>query len=92
VAEYGPEHRRLRELWRPLVEAGGVPCHAVVCLEPSRLIVPGSLWDLGHSAGRDRWTGPEHQRCNRTEGSRRGAARWPKARGPLGAWRTTQRW
>jgi hypothetical protein len=71
---YGSKHQQLRDQWTPKVTAGLVNCHAVVCVESSRHIRPGSDWDLGHTPDRTRWTGPEHQRCNRTEGGRRGAA------------------
>jgi hypothetical protein len=70
---YGAKHQQLREQWAPKVTAGLVDCHATVCLEPSRPIAPGSDWDLGHTPDRTRWTGPEHMRCNRAEGGRRGA-------------------
>lgn len=70
---YGGEHQRLREWWSEQVDEGGVQCHAVVCLMPSREIMPGAEWDLGHTPDGARWTGPEHARCNRSEGARRGA-------------------
>jgi hypothetical protein len=71
---YGTKHQELREQWRPKVEAGLVDCHADVCIEPVRAIAPHAEWDLGHTPDRTRWTGPEHMRCNRAEGGRRGAA------------------
>ncbi|BEL07841.1 hypothetical protein Q0Z83_060320 [Actinoplanes sichuanensis] len=71
---YGARHQQLREQWEPKVRAGLVDCHAAQCVEPGRRIEPGSDWDLGHTPDRTRWTGPEHARCNRAEGGRRGAA------------------
>lgn len=71
---YGSEHQRLRAEWAPFVETGQVNCHAIRCLEVERWIAPGSPWDLGHTPDRSRWTGPEHARCNRSEGARRGNA------------------
>jgi hypothetical protein len=71
---YGGKHQQLREHWAPKVKAGLVDCHAVVCIEQSRRIAPGSEWDLGHTPDRTRWTGPEHSTCNRSEGGKRGAA------------------
>jgi hypothetical protein len=68
---YGPDHAALRARWAPLVAAGTVDCHADRCLEPARRIAPGTPWDLGHTADRRRWTGPEHARCNRADGGRR---------------------
>ena len=54
----------------PLVAGGGVCCAR--CQEP---IERGDPWDLGHSADRTRWTGPEHRACNRATVSHNGAAR-----------------
>lgn len=70
---YGSAHQRQRDAWTPKVKTGQVQCHAVICLEPTRRIAPGTDWDLGHTPDRTAWTGPEHQRCNRSEGGRRGA-------------------
>lgn len=71
---YGTKHQQLREQWAPKVSAGLVNCHALVCLEQSRRIAPGSDWHLGHTPDRTRWTGPEHPLCNTSEGGKRGAA------------------
>lgn len=66
---YDAEHVRLREQWRPHVEAGEVECWR--CLE---LIEPGDPWDLGHDdEDRSVYRGPEHRACNR--GGRRAAAK-----------------
>ena len=70
--KYNGQHQRERARWTPLVNAGRVMCHAVRCLEPHRLIIPGTLWDLGHNPAGTAWTGPEHARCNRSEGATRG--------------------
>jgi hypothetical protein len=72
---YGAEHQTLRDQWAPAVEAGEVLCHANICLMPTRLIRPDQPWDLGHTADRAGWTGPEHSRCNRADGGRRGSRR-----------------
>jgi len=63
---YGAEHQRLREAWRPLVEAGDVDCAR--CHGP---ILPGEPWDMGHTDDRTGWTGPEHRAHNRATRSRR---------------------
>lgn len=68
---YGREHQKVRASWSPLVDAGMVQCHAVICVMPTRWIEPGSKWHLGHTADRSGWTGPEHQRCNTADGGRR---------------------
>jgi hypothetical protein len=70
--KYGWQHQRERAKWAPIVAAGGVACHAAVCLMPSRRIHPDSKWDLGHTPDGTAWTGPEHARCNRSEGALRG--------------------
>lgn len=70
---YGNPHQRERDRWRPKVDAGLVDCHAKRCFEPTRAILPGQPWDLGHTEDRTGWTGPEHVPCNRAEGGRRGA-------------------
>jgi hypothetical protein len=58
---YGPDHRALREQYRPLVEAGMVRCWR--CGEP---INPGDAWDLGHDdLDRSVYRGPEHRAHNR---------------------------
>lgn len=66
---YGVKHQRARKAWEPRVNAGGVSCARC-----GRGIEPGSAWDLGHTADRSGYTGPEHMRCNRSEGARRGNA------------------
>jgi len=58
---YGSEHGRVREEWRPKVEAGEVDCWR--CGER---IKPRDKWDLGHDdMDRTKYKGPEHRRCNR---------------------------
>lgn len=64
---YGYRHQQERKRWEPIVQAGGVECHAEVCFMPSRAIDPGEEWDLGHTLDRTDWTGPEHRYCNRKE-------------------------
>jgi hypothetical protein len=65
---YGTQHQTLRKTWAPLVEQG-----AVTCPRCARPITPGQAWDLGHhDTDRTRYTGPEHQRCNRAAGAVKG--------------------
>ena len=65
--EYGTVHRRLREIWKARVQAGGV-----VCARCGRPIMPGAPFDLGHDDhDRSRYTGVEHVRCNRATNKRR---------------------
>lgn len=69
---YDYRHEQLRAWWKPKVEAGGIPCFAIVCLMPNRLILPGQLWDLDHTPDRTGYLGPSHRRCNRAAGARKG--------------------
>lgn len=58
---YGRQHQLLRARWAPYVAAG-----LVDCARCQRRIQPGARWDLGHDdQDRTRYTGPEHQACNR---------------------------
>lgn len=84
---YSGQHQRLKEQWRPQVDAGVTYCHAIICKQElkgnGRRIAPGTPWHLGHTADRSAWTGPEHQGCNTADGARRGnrmrgAARLPR--------------
>lgn len=76
---YDRSHQAKRRWWKPKVDRGEVDCHAILCLEEqdgrSRRIEPGSAWDLGHTQDRTTWTGPEHMRCNRSEGGKRARAK-----------------
>lgn len=68
---YGAKHQKERDSWRPHVVAGLVTCWR--CGQP---IPPRSVWDLGHDDNdRSRYRGPEHRRCNRAAGARKGNAR-----------------
>jgi hypothetical protein len=67
---YGKDHDDLRRRWKPKVERGEVDCHNPTCLHPIRRILPGEKWELGHTADRTTWRGPEHELCNRSEGGR----------------------
>jgi hypothetical protein len=73
---YGSMHKRFRIQWKPVVDAGYGFCHAVICLVErdggTRWIEPGTPWHLGHTPDRTAWTGPEHARCNLSDGAVRG--------------------
>jgi hypothetical protein len=77
---YGHTHQQERAKWKRIVDAGQAECHAIICLEPTRTIWPGTPWDLGHTPDRTSYTGPEHTRCNRSEGARRGNQQRGRAR------------
>jgi hypothetical protein len=65
---YGAQHQALRKEWAPLVATGQVTCPR--CGWP---ISPSQAWDLGHDDhDRTVYRGPEHQRCNRAAGARKG--------------------
>lgn len=57
---YDHRHRQLRDLYKPIVQAGRATCWR--CGQP---ITAGSAWDLGHQPDRSLPAKPEHQRCNR---------------------------
>lgn len=70
---YGYRFKKLREQWKPLVDRGEVDCHDPECGRP---IVPGTPWDLGHDPhDRSIIRGPEHARCNRSNGAKQGNTR-----------------
>ena len=79
---YGHTHQRLRAKLAPLVAAG-----QAACARCGRPIAPGAPWDLGHTADRQSYTGPEHRECNRRDGAVRGN----RARGTRGR-STTLEW
>lgn len=78
---YGAQHRRERQRWEPIVEAGRAQCAESICLMPSRVIHPGDRWELAHTPDRTGYLGPAHYLCNRKEPQHRGRAdeprRWP---------------
>jgi hypothetical protein len=63
---YGTAHQRLRAVWVRRIAAGGVCC--AHCGLP---ILPGMLFDLGHTDGRSGYVGPEHRHCNRAKAARK---------------------
>jgi hypothetical protein len=69
--QYGAAHKRIKEQWRPAVDAGEAWCTEPLCLEDDRWIPPDTEWDLAHN--RDipgTYHGPAHARCNRSEGGK----------------------
>ena len=66
---YGAAHQRERSRWEALLQEQPVEC-ARGC---GTLIHAGDRWDLGHTADRTAWTGPECVSCNRSAGGRNGA-------------------
>ena len=63
---WGSAHRRRRAVWAEHVAAGGVKCARC-----GDAILPGEKWDLGHVDGDpSRYSGPEHQACNRATAGR----------------------
>lgn len=65
---YGADHQTERRRWEPIVRAGRASCWRC-----GRRIHPAAPWDLGHDDhDRTRYRGPEHRRCNRSAGARKG--------------------
>lgn len=72
---YGSRHKTLRAVWARAVAAGNVRCSRC-----GKRIEPGAPWDLGHDDNdRSKYTGPEHQACNRATAGRRGQRRTSRA-------------
>lgn len=65
---YGAEHKRTRQAAAVIVARGEATCSR--CQRP---IIPGTLWDLDHTADRTGYLGPAHRRCNRSAGGKNGA-------------------
>jgi hypothetical protein len=74
---YTKAHERERRRWERPVQLGHVDCAAPTCVMPTRRILLGQPWDLGHTEDRTTWRGPEHMQCNR--GWRRGQTSRPPA-------------
>ena len=83
---YGPDHQRERARWaRHLAHVGPVACSSPWCKHPDQPIRHGDSWDLGHTADRAGWAGPQHPDCNRGTNAHRAARRKrPAARHPGG--------
>jgi hypothetical protein len=69
---YGWRHQQERaRLARVIERDGGAWCQATVCLMPTRWIEATEPWDLGHHPGQRGHRGPEHVKCNRSDGARK---------------------
>jgi hypothetical protein len=63
---YGVEHQRLRATIQARIDRG----ESVACVTCGRPLA-GRCWDLGHTADRSGYIGPQCRRCNRSDGGRR---------------------
>ena len=64
---YGYKHRRLRLLWKAIVDRGEASCARC-----GQWIVPGSAWHLDHDDTRGAYLGVSHAKCNVIAGAKRG--------------------
>jgi hypothetical protein len=75
---YGYAHRKERARLAPHVQRGDTYCQQGLngssghCHYPTRRILPGQPWALGHNDARTAWIGPVHARCNQLDGASRG--------------------
>ena len=81
--KYGANHQRLRRHWTPIVAAGQALCMqphpdrpnsppGSGCIQPNRLITPGTPWHLAHDHTGTITLGPAHATCNLHDAARRG--------------------
>lgn len=70
--KYRGTYLAIRKAWAPVVARGEATCHELICLMGTRVITPGSSWDLAHDTTGTQILGPAHRRCNRSEGATRG--------------------
>ena len=66
---YGTAHQAARRRVAQLVASG-----LATCARCGESIEPGAAWDLDHMDDRAGYLDPSHQRCNRGQGARNGAA------------------
>lgn len=78
---WNAEHRALRKAYAEQLardgflicqqdDGSGVPGSG--CVMPSRIILPGMRWNLGHDATGTRYIGPVCAKCNHRDASVRG--------------------
>lgn len=78
AAGYGTKHQSIRKQWAAHVEQG-----VIACARCHDRIKPGEPWDLGHhDSDRTIYTGPEHQRCNRSAAAMKKNGHLPPASYP----------
>ena len=69
-------HRAERAKYvRQMEREGYLICQQPVCLNPSRVILPGDRWHLGHDDSGTQYIGPVCARCNVVDGAKRARAR-----------------
>ena len=67
---YGAAHRGLRAQWQWRIDSGDV----VMCADGCGTRITGTAWDLGHTADRTGYVGPQVRAHNRSDGGSRGNA------------------
>ena len=67
---YGTKHRKRREQWRRLVDAG-----SALCVRCGRPIIPATQWHLDHADDGNGYLGASHAYCNAAAAGRLGRQR-----------------
>lgn len=75
---YGWPHQQKRAQYAARLRSGEV----FVCAKCGNAVRDGMLWDLGHTNDRSAYTGPEHRRCNRSDGATRSNRKRAKTYNP----------
>ena len=68
-----PEHKAIRKQYaQQMARNGYLVCAQPVCVMPSRIILPGMPWHVGHDETGTRYIGPVCKRCNMVDAAMRG--------------------
>ena len=74
------EHKTERKRWAAQMQTvGWLVCHQPICVKPTRTIMAGEPWHLGHDDTGTRFIGPTHAECNVRDAATRARQRQLKA-------------